>query len=344
MNHEYWYLSRAAGFTAYLLLFVAAALGILVSTRLGERVARRNLIFDIHRFTSILALAFSLFHVYILLGDGYFNFNVWQLSLPFISPYRNWQVAAGVFGLYAMAIVVVSFYVRQFVGYRAWRTLHYLTFAMYAAVTLHGIAAGTDTTEVWARGIYLLTGAGILALIFYRLQHLLPQTGWVRTSRIGAALAAAIIAGLLVTRAGLFSTAPSSSATIDAPTSVFLPNFTDADLRGTYTQTDTGAASHLTVDATASGDVPVKLAVDLVSTNSQGRSQVTTNTARLMDPASGATVCSGRLISLNNNVMSITCDGSGAYDGVRITLTGRVNASNDGTFSGSLDGSMSRIS
>ena len=133
MNHEYWYLSRAAGFTAYLLLFAAAALGILVSTRLGERVARRNLIFDIHRFTSILALGFSLFHVYILLGDGYFNFNVWQLSLPFISPYRNWQVAAGVFGLYAMAIVVVSFYVRQFVGYRAWRTLHYLTFAMYAA-------------------------------------------------------------------------------------------------------------------------------------------------------------------------------------------------------------------
>jgi len=39
-----------------------------------------------------------------------------------------------------------------------------------------------------------------------------------------------------------------------------------------------------------------------------------------------------------------TGDGSGVYDGVRITLTGRVNASNDGTFSGSLDGSMARIS
>src|SRR5438045_293842 len=221
MNHEYWYLSCAAGFTAYLLLFAAAALGILVSARLGERVARRNLIFDVHRFTSILALGFSLFHVYILLGDGYFNFDVWQLSFPFISPYRNWQVAAGVFGLYAMAIVVVSFYLRQFFGYRAWRTLHYLTFAMYVAVTLHGIAAGTDTTQAWARGIYLLTGAAILALIFYRVQHLLPARGWVRMSRIGAALAAALIAGLLVTRAGLFSAASNSSATTDTITSVF---------------------------------------------------------------------------------------------------------------------------
>ena len=49
-------------------------------------------------------------------------------------------------------------------------------------------------------------------------------------------------------------------------------------------------------------------------------------------------------MSLNNNVMSITCDGSGTYDGVRITLTGRVSANDDGTFSGSLDGSMTRIS
>ena len=28
MNHEFWYLSRAAGFTAYLLLFASMALGI----------------------------------------------------------------------------------------------------------------------------------------------------------------------------------------------------------------------------------------------------------------------------------------------------------------------------
>ena len=83
---------------------------------------------------------------------------------------------------------------------------------MYASVTLHGIAAGTDTTQAWARAIYLLTGAGILALIFYRVQHRLPQTGWVRTARIAAALTAALVAGLLVTRAGLFSGASNSTA------------------------------------------------------------------------------------------------------------------------------------
>ena len=116
MTQEFWYLSRAAGFTAYLLLFVSVALGIAIGTRLADRIAKRNVIFDLHRFTAVMALAFSLFHVYILLLDGFFNFNVWELSLPFLSPYRAWQTAVGVFALYALALLILSFYVRRFIA------------------------------------------------------------------------------------------------------------------------------------------------------------------------------------------------------------------------------------
>jgi len=116
MNHEYWYLSRAAGFTAYLLLFVSVAQGILLTARIGERLIRRNFWFELHRYVSILAVAFSLFHVYILLGDHYFNFSVWQLSIPFVAPYRPGALALGVFGLYGLTIVTASFYVRKYTG------------------------------------------------------------------------------------------------------------------------------------------------------------------------------------------------------------------------------------
>ena len=119
MNHDFWYLSRAAGFTAYLLLFASVALGIATSTRLGRRIMAQNATFDIHRFLSLLALAFTAFHVYILLGDGYFNYNIVQLTAPFLSPYRTWQVAAGTFSLYALVLVVLSFYVRKSIGYRS---------------------------------------------------------------------------------------------------------------------------------------------------------------------------------------------------------------------------------
>ncbi|MEK7693168.1 MAG: hypothetical protein AAB349_03165, partial [Chloroflexota bacterium] len=36
------------------------ALGVAIGTRLADRIAKRNVIFDLHRFTAVMALAFSL--------------------------------------------------------------------------------------------------------------------------------------------------------------------------------------------------------------------------------------------------------------------------------------------
>jgi predicted ferric reductase len=194
MNHEYWYLSRAAGFTAYLLLFASVVTGIATSTRLGARLKLGNLPFDLHRFLSLLAVAFTVFHVYILLGDGYANYSVWQLSVPFLSPYRTLSVAVGMFAFFAMLLVVGSFYVRRFIGYRAWRTLHVATFGLYAAATAHGLYAGTDTGAWWARDIYLLTVAGVLLATAYRMD--VAQAGGSVSG--GRHLIAATTAGIAV--------------------------------------------------------------------------------------------------------------------------------------------------
>jgi DMSO/TMAO reductase YedYZ heme-binding membrane subunit len=64
-----------------------------------------------------------------------------------------------------MVLVVASFFVRQHIGYRTWRSLHYLTFGLFAGVMLHGITAGTDTTQAWAKLIYVFSGLAVLALI-----------------------------------------------------------------------------------------------------------------------------------------------------------------------------------
>jgi|CXWL01.1.fsa_nt_gi hypothetical protein len=202
MNHEFWYLSRAAGFTAYGLLFVSVALGIMIGTRLTGRFSRGD-VFDIHRFTSVLALVFTLFHVYILLGDGYFNFNIWQLSLPFASPYLPWQTAAGVAGLYVLAVVVASSYLRRFIGYRAWRAIHFATFALFGVATLHGVTAGTDASAAWARLIYFSASLTTLALIVYRVQYHLPAEAHARRMRFGAATAALLVAGILMLSTGV---------------------------------------------------------------------------------------------------------------------------------------------
>lgn len=283
MNHEFWYLSRAAGFTAYLLLFVSVALGISMGTRLVERFVRRNVVFDLHRFTTLLALTFTLFHVYILLLDGYFQFNVWELSIPFLSPYRTWETAVGVFALYALALLIVSFYVRRLIGYRVWRALHFLTFAMFAAAALHGIAAGTDTTEWWAKAIYVVTGSSTIGLIFYRIQYQMPDSSPVRAMRMGAGVTTVVVAALLLFGTSLFRSPSTTTAgnvavaaqlvgqpggaaqpaqSLPAQSFPFLASF-DTDFSGTYDQSRDASSSHLTLDGTASGDLSAKLHVEL---------------------------------------------------------------------------------
>jgi methionine sulfoxide reductase heme-binding subunit len=361
VNQEFWYLSRAAGFTAYLLLFTSVALGIAIGTRLADRLASRNAIFDLHRFTTILALAFSLFHVYILLGDGYFNFSVWQLSIPFLSPYSTWQTAVGVFSLYVLTLLIVSFYVRRFIGYRAWRTVHFATFAMFAGVTLHGITAGTDTTQAWAKLIYLSTGTITLGLIMYRVQYRIPDTSTMRTVRLTAGIAAVSVVALLLFATGLFSSRSRASATQadvvsnDAAPVVntstggahpFLATF-DNDFNGTYQQTNDTSGSRLVIDGTTDGDLPVKLHVELVQTASsqpRERSTVTVNTAELRDTASSAVLCTGQLTALDDGFLRATCDGSGPYQGVRISISSRLQASGDGTITGALSGNMQHLS
>jgi sulfoxide reductase heme-binding subunit YedZ len=379
MTQEFWYLSRAAGFTAYLLLFVSVALGIAIGTRLADRIAKRNVIFDLHRFATIMALAFSLFHVYVLLLDGFFNFNVWELSVPFLSPYRAWQTAAGVFALYALGLLILSFYVRQFIGYRAWRAIHFVTFAMFAAVALHGITAGTDTTEAWAKGIYVVTGAATVALIMYRVQYRIPDTSTMRTVRLSAGVATVTVVALLLFTTGLFSTgaAPAktqadvaSNEAVPAQAGAtgvpypFLASF-DNDFSGNYSQTQDATGSHLTIDGATAGDLPARLHVELVRTavvptpdnevnehevndsedsEARPKSTVTTNTAELRDPTSDAVLCTGTLTALDDGYMRATCDGSGPYQGVRISISSRIQAGADGSLTGALSGKMQRLS
>lgn len=346
MNHEFWYLSRAAGFTAYLLLFCSVALGITTSTRLGARLVRQNTVFDVHRFLSILALGFVTMHVYILLGDGYFNYDVWQLSLPLLSPYRMWQVAAGSFAAYALIVIVTSFYVRRFIGYRVWRAIHFITFALFAAAMLHGIMAGSDTSQAWARAIYLGTGVAVLLLIAYRLQYRLPPTDRARQLRFAAGGATAVAALVLVAGTGLLwhGSATNGGATgIEAAKATgyrYMPSF-DTQLAGSYTRSEDGTTSHLVIDATTSGDLAAALHIEIAS---QGSNGVTANRAELLDPASLAVLCDGQLTAFRGSQAAMTCDGSGPYRGIRITIRAQFDASDDGSLTGELSGQMARTS
>ena len=168
-----WYVSRSAGITAYALLSASTLLGLAISTRVMDRRAARPALFALHEHCSWLALAAVALHAGVLLIDTYLPFTPLGVLVPFMAPYRPLSVALGVTAMYLAIVLTVSFYIKPWLGHRAWRAIHYGSFAVYGLVTLHGILAGNSTGEAWMQWLYVAGGAPIFALLCYRLLLLL---------------------------------------------------------------------------------------------------------------------------------------------------------------------------
>jgi predicted ferric reductase len=166
----YWYLSRASAMVAYGLLWLSMVLGLIITNKLARVWPGGPIAFDLHQFASLIGLAFALFHALILMGDKYINYDLAQVLVPFNSSgYKPVWVGLGQIGLYLLAIVGLSFYVRKRLGNRRWRLIHYFSFLTFALALLHGIFAGTDSTVLAIQIFYWATGAALLFLLVYRI-------------------------------------------------------------------------------------------------------------------------------------------------------------------------------
>ena len=164
-----WYTTRAAAVTAYLLLSATTILGLSISTRWLDRLISRAAAFALHEWLSWLALACVGLHVGALLVDQFQPFSLSEVLVPFASDYRAVATGLGVLGLYLLSTITISFYLRSHIGQRAWRTLHYGSFALYVLATAHGIFSGASQDLPWMRWAYVFSAAAVGFLIAGRI-------------------------------------------------------------------------------------------------------------------------------------------------------------------------------
>ena len=164
-----WYISRATGITAYVLLFLSVALGLSIRTKALDRLVARWRVTDIHTFLSVLVLLFIAVHGVALLGDTFIGFSLVQILVPFTSAYQPFWTGIGIIAGYLALAVVISFPARRLTGYRFWRSLHYLTFVVYLGALAHGIFSGSDSRLGWAQWLYETTAAAVIGLVLFRI-------------------------------------------------------------------------------------------------------------------------------------------------------------------------------
>lgn len=163
----FWILVRSSGLTAYTLLTLSLLAGLVVKSRPFGRAVKAASVTDTHRFLSLLALAGVAIHGIALVLDTVVKIPLGVLLLPGASPYRPVATGLGVVGAELALLIVVSFPLRKRIGMRAWRNLHWATYAAFLLVTAHGLAAGTDSARPWAFALYVgAAGAVVFATVW----------------------------------------------------------------------------------------------------------------------------------------------------------------------------------
>ena len=151
----FWLLARSSGFTAYVLLTASGLAGLVLKSRPLGRAVRASSVMEVHRFLALLGLGAVALHGATLVLDRTLRMPVAGLLVPGASPYRPVAVAAGVLSAELMGLVVVSFPLRRHFGQKAWRRLHWATYAVFALATVHGLLAGSDSAQPWSRDLYV---------------------------------------------------------------------------------------------------------------------------------------------------------------------------------------------
>jgi sulfoxide reductase heme-binding subunit YedZ len=151
----FWILARAAGITAYVLLTASVLAGLVVKAKPFGRALRAATAVDLHRTIAVLALTALAVHGTALVLDSTVEISPGALLVPGLAPYRPFWTGFGVVAAELMLVVYASFSLRRFIGQKAWRRLHWATYGLFAAATLHGLGAGSDSGRRWALALYL---------------------------------------------------------------------------------------------------------------------------------------------------------------------------------------------
>jgi predicted ferric reductase len=162
-----WYGVRGAGVAAYLVLWLTAVAGLCLARRITVPWLPAGALFFLHQLGD-LALSLGVLHALLLLGDRFAGFTPGTLVVPFQASYRPIWTGLGIVALYLAAMVQWSIHLRGRIGYRAWRGIHLVSYAVFGLALLHGLESGSDSLLTPMRAMYLLTGVSVAALAVWR--------------------------------------------------------------------------------------------------------------------------------------------------------------------------------
>jgi DMSO/TMAO reductase YedYZ heme-binding membrane subunit len=191
-----WYLTRASGTVALVLLTASVVIGIAAIARMRGPGVPRFVVDGLHRTASLLAVVFLAIHIVTAVLDSFASISLIDGVIPFVGSYRPFWLGLGAVAFDLLLAVAITSLVRARMGHSAWRGVHWLAYAAWPVAIVHGFGTGSDVHQSWLQAISVGCIAAVLVAIVAR-----AMIGWPENmrARVGAVGMAGVFAlGLLV--------------------------------------------------------------------------------------------------------------------------------------------------
>jgi methionine sulfoxide reductase heme-binding subunit len=192
----YWYLTRASGTVALILLTLSVVIGVLDVEQYSSPRVPRFVVDGVHRTASLLAVVFLIVHILTSALDSFASIPLIDAIVPFAGTYRPFWLGLGAASFDLVLAIMVTSLVRRRLGYRAWRFTHWLAYASWPIALLHGLGTGSDVKTTWMLVVSGLCLIAVLLAVWMRV-----ISGWpdrIRPRSAALALAAVFAAGTAV--------------------------------------------------------------------------------------------------------------------------------------------------
>ena len=169
-EHLWWLASRSMGVVAMVLVSMSVAFGLAMSGKLvrGPGVASR--LRTLHEALALSGLLAIVLHGLLLLPDSYLHPGLAGIAIPFVSGHKPVWTAAGVTAGWMSVVITGSFYVRGWIGVKAWRWLHRWTLGVWALGVVHTLGSGTDAGAAWLLAMLAISTLPVLVAGAHRVR------------------------------------------------------------------------------------------------------------------------------------------------------------------------------
>jgi len=141
-----WYVTRASGIVATVLMLASLGWGFLFSSRETGRRLRPAWWLDMHKGLGGLAVVFTVIHMVAAYADSDLGIDLSWLFVPGTATSDTAAFTWGVLAFYGLVVATFTSWPKMLFRRRTWRLIHLLSVPATALACVHAYQLGSDST------------------------------------------------------------------------------------------------------------------------------------------------------------------------------------------------------